>query len=131
MAGIDDLLAFERALGDLGESYGTQAASIAATAIGKTAKAQFSAGTDPYGSAWAPTKDGRRAFPKAAREIEFSAQGSDVVESAPEQYKFHQNPSHGPARKVYPDPGSLPPAWEKAAHDEILIDAFKRFRRFL
>jgi hypothetical protein len=129
--GLAELLAFEMELARL-ESFARDNAPKVASEIGKVAKGQFRAGNDPYGNPWQPTKDGKKPFPKAAQEITFAAQGLDIVEDAPEHYKYHQNPSgRAPARKVFPDPGNTPEAWKTAAETHTSTDFFKRFKRFL
>lgn len=43
------------------------------------AKRTAAAGTDPYGAAWAPKKDGTRAMPDTADAIRVTTAGSSVV----------------------------------------------------
>src|SRR5688572_16790351 len=90
ITGIEQLDAWERKL-DAVDKLGQELPQIATTAIGDTAKAQYSAGRSPSGETWDPRKaDGGRALANAPAHVRFVAFGDLVMQDAPDHYKFHR-----------------------------------------
>jgi hypothetical protein len=69
---LDGLIASLRAVDQVGVAIATEARPLVEGVARKTA----SAGTDPEGGAWAPTKEGRKALPNAASAVSVVVSGS-------------------------------------------------------
>lgn len=135
ISGIDELESWERQFAAT-EALAEDLPEIAAQAIGAQSRSELEAGRSPAGDPFAPRKkDGGRALANAPQHVEFFAIGSDVVQDAPDHYKYHRTGTKNAdgsqrmvKRNVYKESGALPPAWEKAADDAIIERTEKIFK---
>lgn len=69
MSGDAQLAAMIERIRAFGSTATEATAREAAPLVQEAAQASAAAGTDPYGNAWAPRKDGSRAMPNAAANV--------------------------------------------------------------
>lgn len=91
------------------DGIGAAIAEEALPEVVKEAKATAAAGTDAYGTAWAPTKDGKPPLAHAAANISGVVSGSSkaviTLIVAGYQYRFHQEGAGKrlPKRAILPE----------------------------
>lgn len=104
----------------------TRAAPAVALEMKRELASQASRGATPDGKAWAPTKDGRQALPKAAQNIDVEARGTVVVASVEGPYALHtQGRVRGGMRRQILPTGATP-APMTAAIDRVVTAEFRK-----
>ena len=99
---LDRLIAALRAL----DGVGVAIVEEALPEVVKAAQATAAAGTDAYGTAWAPTTEGQPALAHAAAAITGAVSGSSkavLTLSLPFPYAFHQQGKGRRKRPILPD----------------------------
>ena len=92
-----------------------EVAKIAAPLVHEAITATVRAGADPSGKKWAAKKDGGAPLVHAADSIETRAVGTVIRTTLRGPTVFHHFGARGaPRRTVLPDPGTIPPAVERA-----------------
>lgn len=133
LAQLDRLAAQLRAF----DRVGFAIAEDAMPAVLAAAKATAAAATDPNGQAWAPTKDGRAALPKAAGAITATVSGTTkavITLILPFPYRFHQGSKNKSAKKGLPRRVVLPnedTGLPDSIRDAIKASAVKIVKRTL
>jgi hypothetical protein len=120
---LDQLAAKLESVAQLGE----EGAEFAADAIQTAARAQYAAGRSPAGDRWKPRKkDGKPALARAPEHVSFTAIGDDILQHAPDHYRFHRTGTKRMVkRNVYAEGRALPASW-RAAVDKALEREFVR-----
>jgi len=103
-AKLSDFIRRLRSMKDLAAQAAREAAPLVEAAV----RRQAADGQAPDGGAWAPTKDGRRAIPNAARAITAVAKGSAVQIVLAGVYVFHHYGKGLPERRIIPGQGAIP-----------------------
>lgn len=99
-AALDAFAARLRALGAAGLPA---VAREAVPLVQLEARATAAAGTDPYGQAWRPRRDGSRAIPEAAAAVDVVARGPVVVVRVARGAAIQNQLSESVGRRVIPD----------------------------
>jgi hypothetical protein len=109
---------------------GDEGPELAADAIQTKARAQYAAGRSPMGDRWAPRKkDGQPALARAPEHVSFTAIGDDIVQHAPEHYKFHRTGTKRMVkRNVYTEGRVLPTSWRAAVEQALEREFVRRLR---
>ncbi len=104
--------------------------AIVTAAIAEIAKEDMTIGRSPNGRIFDPRKaDGKPALANAPAHVTFRAEGSNVVESAPDHYKYHRTGTRKMVkRNVFAEGGRLPPSWRRAAELALKKEARKRWK---
>lgn len=111
MATIGDMIDSFAKLGGLANDV----ARAAAPGVQDALRATAAAGQSPEGAAWAPKKDGGAPLQNAAEAISVKAVGPIVRATLTGPTVFHHfGGGRNPRRPVLPDPGTVPPAVDKA-----------------
>lgn len=93
------------------EDFQAQIAKEAAPRVERIARATAAAGTDPYGKAWAPKKDGGRALANADGAVAARAIGTVVQISVRGAYAINNDLKGTSKRQIIPDADrGVPPA---------------------
>lgn len=109
MSARTDLIAWAKQIRGL-EHLPELAAERAAPLVEAEAKKTAAAGTDPYGVAWPPKKNGKPALVRAADHVTARAVASYVVIELDGPEVFHEmGAQEKPVRRVIPDI-EVPPA---------------------
>ncbi len=107
-----------RQLRIIGKDARRLTAAEAAPLLERVVKQSAAAGTDPYGEAWAPKKDGTRAMPNAASAVTADARGTSVTVRVKGGAAIENTLKEGRRRQVVPsrDKG-LPPSFVAALNE--------------
>lgn len=113
----NELAALAAALYGLEEGLGPYALEDLAAALPAEIERQFSAGSDPYGAAWAPLARGGQSHlietGTMLASLVVTSTGKEIQMSMDSPAPYHQSgTSRMPARPIFPDEGQIPPSWE-------------------
>jgi hypothetical protein len=124
VSGFADLDAYIAKLHKL-SGFNVEVAKAAAPKVEAVVQASAAAGTSPSGQAWAPTKDGKRALPKAGGAVRALSKGATITILLSGHYTWHQNSKNHP-REIIPERGKGVPAPISEAIKEASREVFFR-----
>ncbi|MFS8070778.1 MAG: hypothetical protein ACMG6S_30800 [Byssovorax sp.] len=109
---LAELTRLVRFLETVGEAP-ARALAKAAPKIQAKARAGYAAQKGPDGARWKRNKDGTYpSLQRPAALVTFEAEGTTLVGRGEDVLQYHQEGNERlPRRAVFPEPGTLPPAW--------------------